>query len=140
MSDWFFIVSENNADLVLDVDLNACSNRNGSGARLIVYSFTGKDNQKFRFTNDGFLMCKASGLVLDVNGGLIQGADVIQYPAHGGTNQKWSLRRDGSICITSNNYLTLDIQNGSRVQGAKVILWAYHGGLNQRWRLCNTFY
>eukprot|EP01100_Stratorugosa_tubuloviscum_P006633 TRINITY_DN283_c0_g1_i1.p1 TRINITY_DN283_c0_g1~~TRINITY_DN283_c0_g1_i1.p1 ORF type:complete len:135 (+),score=53.96 TRINITY_DN283_c0_g1_i1:135-539(+) len=134
MSDWFFIVSEHNPNLVLDIE----GGSNSASAKLIVWSYHGGDNQKFRFTPEGFLQNKKSNLVLDVCGGLNQGANIIQYGPHGGANQKWRASRDGTISLQSGQFV-LDINGGSRDQGAHVIAWSRHGNSNQKWRICNHF-
>lgn len=84
---------------------------------------------------------KNSGMVLDVEGGAAsgKGANVIQWPYHGGANQQWrlELQADGSYTITTllpNGYL-MDVYGGYTAAGTKIIDWSGHGGDNQRWFL-----
>jgi len=134
MGDHFYIVSEHNPSLVLDIE-NASKN---NCAHLIVWPYNGGDNQKFKFNSHGYIQSVHSGRVLDVEGGVHQGHKIIQYGAHGGDNQKWRLHKDGTIRLEGHN-LAIDIENGSHDKGAKLIAWPHHGNSNQRWRLVTKF-
>jgi len=129
----FFIVSEHNPDLVLDIENNSSS----QGAKLIVWKYHGGNNQQFKF-DDGFIKSCKSGLVLDVENGLKEGANVIQWEKNGGPNQRWRFHKDGTIRAENSN-LAIDIVGGSKNEGAKLCAWGVHGGSNQRWRICNKF-
>ena len=110
-NDYFFIVSEHNPNLVLDIEGGSAN----QGAKLITWTYHGGENQRFRwvsnlvalntesflnlsffcnrFNPQGFIVSAKSGLVLDVEGGPNQGAKIIQWPAHGGANQRWRLHK-----------------------------------------------
>ena len=81
------------------------------------------------------------GLCLDISNpegrGVRPGANVIAWTCHGGVNQKFTLRGDGTISAPGWGGLCLDISNpeGRGVQpGANVIAWNCHGGSNQSWQ------
>jgi len=112
------------------LDIQGASN--AAGTKLIVWPRLAQDNQMFRFRN-GMLECK-NGLVLDVEGGMVKGNNIIQWKPHGGANQRWKLFADGTIRLES-GALVMDIQGGSTQQGAHVIAWSHHGKSNQKWRL-----
>lgn len=83
---------------------------------------------------------KNSGLLMDVyGGGKTKGTNVIQWPATGGSNQKWKFQKldNGYYQITSvlNPLFSLDVYGGGTSEGTKVIQWSNHGGINQQWRL-----
>ncbi|MDD7942028.1 RICIN domain-containing protein [Actinomycetospora lutea] len=77
--------------------------------------------------------------VLDVRGeSLAAGAEIIQWPYHGGDNQQFRLEAlgDGHVRIVANHSgKVLDVTGGSTASGAAVIQWDWHGGDNQRFRL-----
>eukprot|EP00029_Vermamoeba_vermiformis_P010472 TRINITY_DN549_c0_g1_i1.p1 TRINITY_DN549_c0_g1~~TRINITY_DN549_c0_g1_i1.p1 ORF type:complete len:147 (-),score=29.90 TRINITY_DN549_c0_g1_i1:111-521(-) len=134
-ADYFFIVSEHNPSLVLDIEGGVAN----QGAKLITWAYHGGENQRFRFNPQGFIISAKSGLVLDVEGGPNQGAKIIQWPAHGGANQRWRLHKDGTIRLENSN-LAIDIEGGSNQQGAKLVAWPVHGNTNQRWRIVNHWH
>ncbi|MBM7770271.1 hypothetical protein JOD54_000475 [Actinokineospora baliensis] len=82
----------------------------------------------------------SSDKCLDVDGGSLEdGANVIQWSCHGGTNQLWQL-----VLVESNDIYQissaasgkcLDVDGASTDDGANVIQWECHGDLNQQWRL-----
>jgi microsomal dipeptidase-like Zn-dependent dipeptidase len=86
-----------------------------------------------------------SGRCLDVQGGSTSdGAAVLQWPCHGGINQKWHLRPSGPAweVVSANSGKCLDVQGGSTAAGANVVQWSCNGGTNQKWmaeRTGNTF-
>lgn len=75
-------------------------------------------------------------MVFDIEGNsLNQGARLIQWPYHGGSNQMFTFEPlgDGSYKIISKRSgLVLDVSGGSTAQGAQIIQWPFHGGDNQR--------
>jgi hypothetical protein len=87
------------------------------------------------------IVSKNSGKYLDVYGGLLNdGANIIQWPYHGGDNQIFIFRpvggEDGYYNIISKNSgKYLDIYGASLDNGAKVIQWTGHGGNNQKFML-----
>jgi len=125
----YFLVSDLNG-LVLDVMGNSTADRTG----LHMWTKTGAANQKFSFQN-GMIFCGHSGKVLDVEGGnLKSGANVMQFPPHGGPNQKWEIHKDGTIRVAGTD-LCLDIQGEVPDKGQRIHIWGHHGRANQRWRL-----
>ena len=79
-----------------------------------------------------------SGKLLDVAGAsTADGAAVIQWAGHGGSNQRWRLMpaADGAFTIVAvHSGKLLDVEAGSQADGARVIQWTAHGGPNQLWR------
>jgi Ricin-type beta-trefoil lectin domain-like len=75
---------------------------------------------------------------LDVSGVSQQkGAAVIQWPCHGGGNQRWRKVDVGGgyfRLVASHSGKCLDVSGASQQNGAAVIQWTCHAGLNQRWR------
>ncbi len=137
---------ENGNDFVLDV-----ANANSTpGNNIIQWPLDGGDSQKWYldnydqnpgrdFTGIYNMLSKNSGMVMDVfNGGLNQGNNIIQWYAHGGTNQQWSFEKleNGYYKITSiSSGMSLDVYNAGNELGNRVIQWPYHGGTNQQWRV-----
>ncbi len=82
------------------------------------------------------LVAKHSGLVLDVTSASTgNGARVIQWGAHGGHNQHFSMEPlgDGSFrFVAEHSGRVLDVENASTANGARIIQWDWHGGDNQR--------
>ncbi len=78
-------------------------------------------------------------LCLDVEGGsTANGARVIQWPCHYGSNQLWAMYKVGwgPYYITNlKSGRCLDIEYGSASAGAKMIQWDCHHLDNQLWTL-----
>eukprot|EP01100_Stratorugosa_tubuloviscum_P015422 TRINITY_DN88_c0_g1_i4.p1 TRINITY_DN88_c0_g1~~TRINITY_DN88_c0_g1_i4.p1 ORF type:complete len:133 (-),score=54.13 TRINITY_DN88_c0_g1_i4:76-474(-) len=127
---YFYIVSQHNHDLVLDI----FGGSKDQEAKLIVWNYTGGENQQFRFNADGSIVSRHSGHALDIFGGAVRGNNVIQYSFHGGENQRWRHHDDGTIRL-QNGALVLDIKGGSKEAGAEVIGWELNGQTNQKWNL-----
>ncbi|HEX2043684.1 MAG TPA: RICIN domain-containing protein [Acidimicrobiales bacterium] len=76
---------------------------------------------------------------MDVAGvSMTPGAAVIQWPGHGGANQKWNLvllGGDAYRIVAVHSGQVLDVAGDSTAPGAPVIQWPWHGGANQQWRL-----
>ncbi|KAI9260809.1 ricin B lectin domain-containing protein [Sporodiniella umbellata] len=72
---------------------------------------------------DGFLINKKSGLVLDIRGGIERDRVIIQYARKPGLahNQRWKYE-DGYIFIAANPSLVLDIKGGEYKNGSTVFL------------------
>lgn len=98
-----------------------------------------------RYLGDGdfALVNVSSGKNLDINGGSgANGAIALQWPWHGGDNQRVRLRPagDGSYhLIMKHSGRALDVYGGRTDGGAPIIQWDLHGGNNQRFevRLAN---
>lgn len=80
---------------------------------------------------------RLSGMALDVPGGSItDGIQLIQWPYHGGTNQRWNItpNGDGTYKIVNvNSGKNVDVSGGSSADGAAIIQWYANGGDNQKW-------
>lgn len=97
-----------------------------------VYQDSGGGGTHYRIAN------RNSGLVVDVGGSsTADGAQVVQWPAHGGANQDWQFVDKGSgywNLVNRNSGKCLDVSANSTADGAKVIQWACNGGNNQQWQ------
>ena len=83
------------------------------------------------------LIAKHSGLVLDVNLGQDEQANVVQHTWHGGDNQRWKIEPVGDgyyRLIAKHSGLVLDVNLGQGDQ-ANVVQAGWHGGDNQRWKI-----
>lgn len=82
---------------------------------------------------------RKSGKALDVSGGSIaDGANVIQWPSHGGTNQQWKLVDAGNgyyKIINVKSGKALEVDGASTADGANVQQWTDGGGMNQQWSI-----
>jgi hypothetical protein len=85
------------------------------------------------------LINKHSGKALDVvNWNLQERAQVQQYAAHGGENQRWALLPDGSghyHLAAMHSGMCLDVASASKENGAAIQLYTRHQGTNQKWSL-----
>jgi len=134
----FFIQSQHNPDLVLDVD----GGNTYRGTKLIVWQRKASDyaNQLFTFTPEGFIENVKSGLVLDIEGGGGAGSRVIIWdkkPTHQAENQRWQYDYTNQTFHCLHRGFVLDIDGGSRAPGAKIIAWHPKGSdnSNQRFNL-----
>ncbi|KUN58237.1 hypothetical protein AQJ46_43280 [Streptomyces canus] len=123
------------------------------GAGLVTWPGTGGANQRFTFRRPGNdlayqnifeIVAAHSGKCLDVEGwGTHDGARVIQWPCHGGNNQKWYLERraDNQWQIRSlHSGKCLDAHNPALTappQGTRLQQWTCLGGQNQAWQVIN---
>ncbi|WP_194911077.1 alpha-galactosidase [Catenulispora rubra] len=86
------------------------------------------------------LKSPSDGLLADVSGGSkSSGAPVIQWPANGGTNQKWTLVPvpDPNVAYRVENLATggrLDVNNDSTADGATLLQYSDNGQADQKWR------
>ncbi|MFI1363962.1 RICIN domain-containing protein [Streptomyces griseochromogenes] len=78
-----------------------------------------------------------SGMLLDAaDEGTSDGTPIIQWPANGGANQKWTLtaNADGYYTITNvGSDKTLDVPAETMLPGTQLDLWGANGGTNQQW-------
>jgi hypothetical protein len=85
------------------------------------------------------ILAAHSNLTLDVSQvSTTQGAGIIQWPWHGGGNQRFladPLDDDTFRLVVEHSGLVLDVAGASMDRGAKVVQWPWHGGGNQRFRL-----
>lgn len=94
--------------------------------------------------NTYFIENRASGLYMDVNGGVgatSNGASIIQSPFNGNDNQQFELtdRGDGTYSIIAKHSSKgIDVQDVSMSPGALLHQWDYVGGENQQFILVPT--
>ncbi|WP_100447515.1 RICIN domain-containing protein [Glycomyces xiaoerkulensis] len=85
------------------------------------------------------MVARHSGKCADVvNGSSEDGAEIIQYDCHGGSNQDWQFQStgDGYYQIVSwASGKCLDVSDESTDNGAQIIQWSCGGGTNQQWEL-----
>ncbi|MFI9100690.1 glycosyl hydrolase family 95 catalytic domain-containing protein [Streptomyces fildesensis] len=91
------------------------------------------------------LVNRRSGKAIDVPGGSTStGTALIQYGAHGGTNQQWTFTGTGAagserFRITNvHSGLAMDVSGGSTADGAAIIQWTPSGSTNQQWTLTDA--
>lgn len=60
--------------------------------------------------------------VLDIEKACIKGAEIITFPFHGGPNQRWYIKTDGTIS-SEGDTLVLDVKDNNIRSGAKLIAW-----------------
>ena len=84
------------------------------------------------------LVNRNSGKLADVNGGSTSdGANVIQWPSNGGSNQKWEFRDAGGgyyNLVNQKSGKCMDVNNASTATGTKIVQWTCNGGTNQQWQ------
>ena len=120
------------------LDINGVSRDNG--ARLIQWSWTGGNNQRFRAINVGRDVFKLKALhsdkVIDVDGGSTANDAIIhQWDDHGGSNQQWRLVKSGNdyeIQSVATGKL-LDVPGSTNENGTNLIQWERNNGNNQKW-------
>ena len=89
-------------------------------------------DQRWTITDQGEI--KVDGNCLDAKGAArTNGTAVIAYPCHGRSNQRWTLRSDGTVRGVGSKRC-LDVSGQATAAGSKVQLWQCHGGTNQQWR------
>jgi uncharacterized protein (DUF1800 family) len=85
------------------------------------------------------LIARHSGKCLDVYGeSTDDAATIIQWPCHGGPNQRWRLdpTGDGYVRLfATHSGKALDVYGASTDDGAVLIQWPPHDGTNQQWQL-----
>jgi endoglucanase len=113
--------------------------RNASGADRLRHAWGDEEvpgGQVTTITN------RNSGKCVDVvSASSADGAEMIQWDCHGGTNQLWETRAagDGHVQLVSRHSgKCLDVDGASTANNARAILWSCHGGTNQQWQLRDT--
>ncbi|KAI8064806.1 ricin B lectin domain-containing protein [Gilbertella persicaria] len=124
--------------MVIDVSYDSLK----AAAKIIVWPKKTKDYDNQLWTYDsGYIINKNSGMVLDVQGGILESdKQMIQYKrkmiedAH---NQRWYYREDGFIYPQTDPNLVLDIRGNWTKPGTVVLLYErkYEDNLNQLWDL-----
>ncbi len=128
--DWYsmFALNGSGTDLSLSI-------RNAAGADRLRYAW-GDDSPGGQVTA---IVNRNSGKCVDVvSASSADGAEIIQWDCHGGTNQQWEARStgDGHVQLVSRHSAKcLDVSGASTANGARVILWSCNGGTNQQWQL-----
>jgi hypothetical protein len=83
-----------------------------------------------------------STMLLDaVNGGVVNGTDIIQWPYNRGAHQVWRFEHLGAsrYKITgAPSGLALDVVKHGVSNGSGIQLWGYHGGANQIWQVTSV--
>ncbi|CAF2724796.1 unnamed protein product [Rotaria sp. Silwood2] len=113
---------------------------NGStqaGASIVVSPMknrTGEDpsSQLWFFDQDGTIRNVASGMVIDIYGG-IQGTDLVISPKTGEASQQW--KSDGEYLVCPGAVKVIDLARSNTAVNAPVIAWPKNFGLNQQWNL-----
>jgi hypothetical protein len=88
---------------------------------------------------DGTHVLKNAGssLVLDASGAsTAAGGKILQWPAHGGTNQQWRLTKGADnvyTLVNVNSGLCLDVPGGSAASGIQLQQQTCTGGAGQQW-------
>ncbi|KAI8970521.1 ricin B lectin domain-containing protein [Pilobolus umbonatus] len=134
---WFFIESKCKSGMRLDVQLNSLK----SDAKIIVSPAKDKDeDSQLWMYDDGYIINKNSGMVLDIQGDAIESnTPIIQYRRkmiESAKNQRWFYREDKFIYPQVNVNLCLDIK-GNPKAGSTVVLneRKYSNNTSQRWLL-----
>ncbi|KAI9486937.1 MAG: ricin B lectin domain-containing protein [Benjaminiella poitrasii] len=140
---WFYIQSKCSHKMVLDVSSDSLK----AVAKVVVWTKKEQncDNQLWMYDH-GYLINKNSGMVLDVQGGILESdKQIIQYKRkmlEDADNQRWYYRDDGFIYPQSTPNLVLDIRGNWTKPGTVVLLYErkYEDNLNQLWDLvpCET--
>ncbi|RXK85820.1 RICIN domain-containing protein [Filimonas effusa] len=85
------------------------------------------------------ILNRYSGKPLEVSGAsTANGANIIQWGANGGTNQRWTLNQlSGGYysVIGVQSSRALEVYQSATTDGADVDLWDYSGGNHQQWQL-----
>lgn len=135
----YYKIINRNSGKALDV----ASKSTTDGANVQQWSYSGGDNQLFKFesTDSGYykIIAKHSGKVLDVaSKGTADGANVQQWTSNGGTNQQWKLVDLGSGYYrieARHSGKALEVAAKSTADGGNVQQWSYNSGNNQQWQI-----
>ncbi|RUS14907.1 ricin B lectin domain-containing protein [Endogone sp. FLAS-F59071] len=135
-SGYFFIRSRQNGK-VLDVE----GGSSDAGVRICIWPKKDydNDNQLWKF-EEGFLVNKRSGLVIDIQSGeLAPDRNICQYDrkwVQEANNQRWGYE-DGFIYCRARPDLVLDIRGGDDSDGTEVIVYnkKYEDNYNQKWEV-----
>jgi hypothetical protein len=130
VGDIFRIEIAGNHGLVLDISGGSTV----EAAKVIIASPSGGLSQQFFFRGTE-IVCFNSRKVLDCEGGLKHGANIIQYTAHGGPNQQWIYEPQSQEIRSTTRNLVLDVKGANLRPGSDVCAWPPNNGPNQKWRL-----
>ena len=107
-------------------------NDSEESSEAVLCEINNEESQKFKLEGTEIKNVK-SGLSLDICGGEKAGAQIIQYKANGGDNQKWYWHKDCSI--RSENGFCLEVQDSKFEAGTKIVSAEAKGTDNQKWRI-----
>ncbi|GAB3652929.1 RICIN domain-containing protein [Glycomyces tarimensis] len=130
--DWYSMFDMNGSGTNLSLSL-----RNNSGADRLRYGWgddvSGGGGQFADIVN------RNSGKCVDVVSGSTQnGAEIIQWDCHGGSNQQWQLQDAGGgyyRIVSQAAGKCLDVDAASTADNARILLWTCSSGTNQQWQL-----
>jgi hypothetical protein len=129
---WFFVKSQSQG-LVLSVLESGALAAQVTALRLDTAHYA-RQLWKYR---DGYLVNKASDMVLDVKGGAItNGALLCQYKEKkkDNDNQQWALNMDGSIYVKAKKNFVLTVQENEKVKSRVYLSEQQPNGVKeQRW-------
>jgi hypothetical protein len=129
--DWYSMFAVSGSGTNLDLTI-----RNPSGADRIRHAW-GDDIGGGNQVTD--IVSRVSGKCVDVvSGSTANGAEIIQYTCHGGANQQWELRPNGSgyvQIVSQASGKCIDINGVSTADGARAIQYTCGSGTNQQWQV-----
>lgn len=132
--DWYSMYALSGSGTNLNLTL-----RNQSGADRLMYAWG--DNVGGGGTTTDIVNLNSGKCVDVVGGSSANGAEIIQYDCHGGSNQQWQLADAGGgyyRIVSQASGKCLDVDGASTANNARVLLWSCNGGTNQQWQLRNT--
>ena len=103
------------------------------GANVHQYTCHGRDNQQWRWDDQGRLVEKMTGMCLDDAGN----GNVHLWTCHGASNQKWTLDSKSRL-VGGREGKCLDVDRASNDDKANAMMWACHDGPNQKWTLAQS--
>lgn len=121
----------------------------GTNLSLSLHSASGADRLRHAWGDGGgpgepvtAVKNRNSGKCVDVvSASSANGAEIIQWDCHGGTNQQWEARAAGEgyvQLVSRHSGKCLDINGASTADNARAILWSCGAGTNQQWQLRET--
>lgn len=94
----------------------------------LVPAACGGANQQFMYWNGLLKPLGNPALCLDLVGGFKNGSEVISYPCHGQSNQRWTISNDALLSQMNGGSHSLGNSGGN-----KIILWQHVNNADQRW-------
>lgn len=101
------------------------------GNTLHLWPYNGTNAQIFYMQRDGTIKSSLSELVLDVRGGVIDGADLIMYNKHGGANQTWKYDKYTQSLKLQSEELQINTRNDVGEQGTDIIASSQRGTFSE---------
>ena len=152
LKNHFYIVSsigndeKSGAAMCLQPALSA-SGSSSAPCAVVIAVCRGTELQQWSFGSDGYVVNRATGMVLDVeceaDGRLAQGAVVRVAPAANRDSQNWTFTERGLVVPATCEGLCMDVDRGVNREGNGVVLWKVGEAgpapqKNQRWRVCRN--